>query len=111
MSLRRFIQQINLAFDKQNANSYVKMIFFSSNKEGHSQSTLVKMVVVIKTFTSTNYLAIEARINGFGFPNYEILTYYFDTDLQCIRDVIGEASLDEFNFVGCGDLKAIYTAE
>lgn len=64
---------------------------------------------MIKTFTSTLYVAIESIYKPQGHPSFEVISYLMDTDLDNIKMVIKDESIDPHDIFACGDIKEIFT--
>lgn len=109
LAIKQVLQTIDTQLDYSNRDSNVKIIFFKERKNNSTFQTNYKLVLLIKTFSTTNYLAVEGVYKQIGAPTFEVLTYYFDTNLDNIRSVLGEYTVDPNSFVGCGDVKSIYS--
>lgn len=109
LAIKQVLQSIDTQLDVSNRDSNVKMIFLRERKNNATYQTNYKLVLQIKNFASNNYVAIEGVYKQVGYPTFEVLTYYFDSNLDNIRSVLGEYTVDPNGFVSCGDLKAIYS--
>ena len=109
LAIKKVLQSIDTSLDSTNQNTSAKIIFFKQKKNITSYQTTYKLVVAAKTFTNTNYIAIEGIYKEIGYPPFEVTTYYIDSDIINIRSVLGEYAVDSNGFVGCGDLKSIYS--
>lgn len=109
LAIKQVLQTIDTQLDASNRDSSVKIIFFRERKNNSTFQTNYKLVLQIRTFSANNYVAIEGVYKQVGFPTFEVLTYYFDSNIDNIRSAIGEFSVDPNGFVGCGDVKAIYS--
>lgn len=109
LSIKQFFQAIDTLLDSTNRDSNAKIIFFKEKKNNSTYQTNYKLVIMIKTFSATNFLAIEGLYKQIGFPTFEVLTYYFDSNIENIRSVLSEYTIDPTSFVGCGDVKSIYS--
>jgi len=108
LAIKKVLQSVDTTFDTTNQNTSAKIIFFKQKNCDTSFQTTYKLVVVAKTYTNTNYIAIEGIYKQIGYPTFEVTTYYIDSDIINIRTVLGEYSIDSNGFVGCGDVKSIY---
>lgn len=109
LAIKQVIQTIDSQLDSTNRDSNVKIIFFRERKNNTTFQTNFKLVLQIRTFSSNNYVAIEGVYKQIGFPTFEVLTYYFDSNIDNIRNAISEFTVDPNGFVGCGDVKSIYS--
>lgn len=109
LAIKQVLQTIDTQLDTTNRDSNVKIIFFRERKNSTTFQTNFKLVLQLKTFSTNNYLAVEGLYKQVGFPTFEVLTYYFDSNIENIRSVLAEYTIDPVNFVGCGDVKAIYS--
>ena len=64
---------------------------------------------MIKTFTSTVYVGIESIYKPQGYPSFEVLSYLMDTDLDNIKMVLKDQSIDPHDIFACGDIKEIFS--
>lgn len=108
LALKKFLIAVDLHLDNTNLNTFVKIIFFKETKT--TTGLNVKLVVNFKTFTDTFYAGIEGELRLKGTQKFRLLSYHYDTDLEVIKEVLGEANINANNFIGCGDLKNVYTA-
>lgn len=109
LSIKQVLQSIDTQLDVSNRDSNVKIIFLRERKNNTTFQTNYKLVLQIKNFASNNYLAVEGIYKQVGFPTFEVVTYYFDSNLENIRSALGEYTVDPNGFVGCGDIKSIYS--
>lgn len=109
LSIKQFLQAMDTLLDSTNRDSSAKIIFFKEKKNNTTYQTNYKLVIMLKTFSATNYLAVEGLYKQVGFPTFEVLTYYFDSNIDNIRSVLNEYTVDPTSFVGCGDVKSIYS--
>lgn len=111
LAIKQALQSVDhsLAFDNNNTNA--RIIFLKEQKHNSSFQTSYKLVVQIKSFSNINYLAVEGIYKQVGFPAFEVTTYYMDSDLNNIKDVLEEYGIHENSFIGCGNVKAIYSQE
>lgn len=107
LALKKFLIAIDQHLDKDNLNTFVKIIFFKETKTNTGLN--VKLVVTFKTFTDLFYAGVEGELRNKGNQKFRLLSYHYDTDLNMIKEVLGEPNIDPNNFVGCGNLKEIYT--
>jgi len=107
LALKKFLIAVDLHLDAANINTFVKIIFFKETKT--TTGLNVKLVVLFKTFTDEFYAGIEGELRLKGTQRFRLLSYHYDTDIKSIRDVIGESSINVNNFIGCGNLKEIYS--
>ena len=109
LAIKKVLQTIDTSLDSTNLDSNAKIIFFKEKKNNTTYQTTFKMVIQVKTFSATNYIAIEGVYKQIGFPTFEVITYYVDGNIDNIRNVLNEYLVDPNAFVGCGDIKAIYS--
>lgn len=109
LAIKQILQSIDTQLDVSNRDSNVKIIFLRERKNNSTYQTNYKLVLQIKNFASNNYVAIEGVYKQVGYPTFEVITYYFDSNIENIRSAIGEYTVDPNGFVGCGDIKAIYS--
>jgi len=109
LAIKQVLQTIDSQLDVSNRDSNVKIIFFRERKNSTTFQTNYKLVLQIKGFSSNNYLAVEGVYKQIGFPTFEVITYYFDSNIENIRQAINEYTVDPNGFVGCGDIKSIYS--
>jgi hypothetical protein len=107
LALKKFLIAVDLHLDFNNINTFVKIIFFREVKTTTGLS--VKLVVAFKTFTDEFYAGIEGELRLKGTQRFRLLSYHYDTDIESIKSVLGEKNINVNNFIGCGDLKKIYT--
>lgn len=108
LAIKKLLIAIDLHLDATNTGSFVKIIFFKETKTVTGLN--VKLVALIKTFTDQFYAGVEGELRLKGTKRFRLLSYIYDTDLEMIRQVLGETNINENSFIGCGDLKNIYTA-
>ena len=109
LAIKQVLQGVDAQLDASNRDSAVKTIFFRERRNATTFQSSFKLVLQIKTFSSNNYVAVEGVYRQVGAPAFEVVTYYVDSNLDNVRAVIGEYALDANAFVGCGDVKAIYS--
>lgn len=109
LAIKQMLQIIDTQLDVSNRDSNAKIIFFKEKKNSTTFQTNYKLVIQVKTFSSNNYVAVEGLYKQIGFPTFEVLTYYFDSNIDNIRSILNEYTVDPNNFVGCGDVKSIYS--
>lgn len=108
LAIKKLLIAIDLHLDSTNTGSFVKIIFFKETKTVTGLN--VKLVVLIKTFTEQFYAGVEGELRLKGTQRFRLVNYVFDTDIEMIRQVLGETNIVETSFIGCGNLKDIYTA-
>lgn len=108
LAIKKLLIAIDLHLDATNTGSFVKVIFFKETKTVTGLN--VKFVALIKTFTDQFYAGVEVELRLKGTQRLRLINYIYDTDLEMIRQVLGETNINETSFIGCGDLKNIYTA-
>ena len=108
LAIKKLLIAIDLHLDATNTGTFVKIIFFKETKTVTGLN--VKLVVLIKTFTDQFYAGVEGELRLKGTKRLRLINYHYDTDLEMIRQVLGETNVSETSFIGCGDLKNIYTA-
>ena len=112
LAINLLLKSIASAFDTLNQNTSVKVIFYKENECQENQCeeyiTEVKIVIMIKTFSSTNYLAIEGSQRNIGLAVFDITTYYLDSCLENIKMVLNEYLIDPNGFVNCGNIKSVF---
>lgn len=64
---------------------------------------------MIKTFTSTVYVAIESIYKPQGYPSFELVSYLMDEDLDNIKLVLKDESINPEDIFACGDIKEIFS--
>ena len=109
LAIKQVLQTIDSQLDVTNRDSNVKIIFFRERKNNTTFQTDFKLVLQMKGFSTNNYLAIEGVYKQIGFPTFEVVTYYFDSNIDNIRQAMNEYTIDPNAFVGCGDVKSIYS--
>ena len=109
LAIKQVLQTIDSQLDTTNRDSNVKIIFFKERANQTTFQTNYKLVLQIKGYSSNNYIAIEGVYKQVGFPTFEVITYYFDSNIENIRQAINEYTVDPNGFVGCGDVKSIYS--
>jgi len=107
LALKKFLIAVDMYLDDSNVNTFVKIIYFKETKTVTGLN--VKLVVAFKTFTDQFYAGIEGEMRLKGNQKFRLLSYHFDTDISCIGEILGESNIDVNNFIGCGNLKEIYT--
>ena len=110
LAIKQVLQSVDSQLDGGNRDSAAKIIFFRERKNNATFQTNYKLVLAVKSFAASNYVAVEGVYRQVGAPTFEVLTYYVDSSLENVRSVLGEYSVDANAFVGCGDVKAIYSA-
>lgn len=70
---------------------------------------IYKTVLYIKTFSEEVYVGIEALYKPQGYPSFEVLSYIMDSELENIKLVLKDQSIDPHEFYACGDLKEVFT--
>lgn len=109
LAIKQVLQSVDSQLDFTNRDSNVKIIFFKERKNNSTFQTNYKLVLQVKTFSTNNYIAVEGVYKQVGYPTFEVNTYYIDTDINNVRNVLSEFSIDPNGFVGCGDVKGIYS--
>ena len=109
LSLKKAIQDIDTELDSTNPNSHAKVIFFKESASTTTAQTIVKLVVMLRSFYSTTYVGVSGTYSQIGFPTFAILNYLFDTNLENIRTVMEEPNVNASSVFGCGDVKSIYS--
>ena len=107
LALKKFLIAVDLHLDSNNINTFIKIIFFTETKT--TTGLNVKLVVTFKTFTEEFYAGIEGELRLKGTQRFRLLSYHYDTDIEVIKEVLGETNINVNNFIGCGNLKEIYT--
>lgn len=107
--IKQVLQTVDLALSSNNSQTSAKMIFFKEKRNTNNFQTTYKMVIQIKSFSSNNYLAVEGLYRQMGFPAFEITTYYLDSNLENVKSLLEEYSIDPRMFVGCGNIKSLYS--
>lgn len=107
LAIKKFLIAVDLHLDKDNINTFVKIIFFTETKT--TTGLNVKLIVLFKTFTEQFYAGIEGELRLRGTQRFRLLNYHYDTDIEAVKQVLGETNVDVNNFIGCGNLKEIYT--
>ena len=106
--IREVINSIKDSFDVKNRNTNIKIIFYKEKYNVSTYQTNYKLVVMIKSFSSTNYIAIEGTSKQVGYPSFDVSTYYVDSNIENIKNLMGEYLIDPNGFVACGDVKTIF---
>lgn len=109
LAIKKLLQTVDSSLDTTNRNTNAKVIFFRKRKNARTRQTTYKMVITVKTFTTTNFIAVEGVYKQIGFPTFEVITYYVDNNIENVRKVLGEYTIDPNGFVGCGNIKAIFS--
>jgi len=109
LALKQVLQSVDAQLDVSNRDSAVKVIYFRERRNATTYQTNYKLVLQIKTYSTSNYVAVEGVYKQVGAPAFEVLTYYVDSNLDNVRNVLGEYAIDSNAFVGCGDVKSIYS--
>lgn len=108
LAIRQALQIIDTSLDNTNRHTYGKTIYFQAEESKRPAKTTYKLVIQIKTIKDENYIAVEGEYRERGHPPFKVITYYFDTNLENIEKVMG-VKLDKNAYVGCGDVKKIYS--
>ena len=109
LAIKQALQGVDAQLDAGNRDSAVKTIFFRERRNATTFQSSFKLVLQLKGFSSNNYVAVEGVYRQLGAPAFEVVTYYVDSNLDNVRAVLGEYAIDTNAFVGCGDVKAIYS--
>ena len=109
LAIKQILQSVDSSLAYSNRDTNAKIIFLKEKKNSSTYQTSYKLVAQIKSFSNNNYLAIEGIYKQVGFPAFEIVTYYIDSNLDNIKTVLEEYAIFENAFVGCGDVKSIYS--
>lgn len=109
LAIKQVLQNVNISLSYNNPNTSSKIIFFKEKKNSSTYQTTYKLVTQIKDFSNTNYLAIEGVYRQMAFPAFEVTTYFLDSNLDNIKAVLAEYAIDPNSYVGCGDVKSIYS--
>ena len=64
---------------------------------------------MIKTFTSAIFVGIESVYKTQGHPSFEVISYLMDEDLDNIKLVLKDESIDPEDIFACGDIKEIFS--
>lgn len=108
LAVRQALQILDTSLDHSNRHTFSKVIFFESEELKRPLKTIYKLVVQVKTIRDASYIGVigEYRVNGH--PPFKVSTYYFDSDLSNVEKIMG-VKLDANAYVGCGDVKKIYS--
>ena len=49
---------------------------------------------MLKTFTSTTFVGIESLYKPTGYPSFELISYIMDADIETIRLVLDDQTID-----------------
>ncbi len=109
LSVKKAIQDIDESLDATYPHTYAKVIFFKEVPKPSNFQTLYKIVVQVRTFHTTNYLAVSGLYKQLGSPTFEVTSYLFDSDISNVRTVLEESTVVETGYFGCGDVKSIYS--
>ena len=107
LALKKFLIAVDIHLDTSNNESFVKIIFYKDIKT--ATGVQVKLVVLFKTFTDEFFAAIEGELRLKGTQRFRLQSYHYDTEIANIREILGEPTINVNSFVGCGNLKEIYT--
>lgn len=111
LAIKQVLQNIDSSLAFGNNNTAAKIIFMKEKKNNTTFQTTYKLVAQIKSFSTNNYIAVEGVYKQVGYPAFEVTTYYLDSDLDNIKSILGEFSIDANAYVGCGDVKSIFTQD
>ena len=64
---------------------------------------------MLKTFTSTTFVGIESLYKPTGNPSFELLSYIMDADIDTIRLVLDDQTIDPTQMFACGDIKDVFS--
>lgn len=64
---------------------------------------------MIKTFTSTVFIGVESVYKPQGYPSFELLSYLLDSNLDNIKLVMKDQSIDPNDIFACGDIKEVFS--
>ena len=64
---------------------------------------------MIKTFKGDTYVGIESLYKPQGYPSFELLSYIVDSNLDNIKKVLKDNTIDPHEIFACGDIKQIYS--
>lgn len=109
LALKQLLQGVDAQLDAGNRDSAVRVVFFRERKNSTTFQSNYKLVLQVRTYATNSYIAVEGVYRQVGAPAFEVLTYYVDSDIDRVRSALGESSVDANGFVGCGDVKSIYT--
>lgn len=109
LSLKKAIQDIDTSLDSTNSNTYASSIFFKESTDSTGNQMTYKIAIKIQTFNTVNYLGLTGLYKKIGFPTFQVVNYLLDTDINNIRMVLEEPTVNENGISGCGDVKAIYS--
>lgn len=107
LSLKKFLIAVDQHLENTNQNSFVKIIYLKETRTQNGINT--KLVVAIKTFNDLNFIGVSGELRLKGTQKFRLNSYHYDTDIKNIREILQEPSIDPNNFIGCGNLKDIYT--
>ena len=114
LAVKQYLIIVDKILDAKSRDSFAKIIFFKETKAAVvnpkvKPNVTVKLVALIKVNNENFFVGVRARfINNRKTP-VVIEAYIVDTILANVGLVIGEQTLDENAFVGCGNVKEIYT--
>ncbi len=108
LAVRQALQILDTSLDHTNRHTYAKTIFFETKDSKKPLKTTYKLVVQVKTIKDASYIAVEGEYRQNGHPPFKVLTYYFDSDLSNVEKIMG-VKLDANAYIGCGDVKKIYS--
>ena len=108
LAIRQALQILDTSLDHSNRHTYAKIIFLDQEEIKRPLKTVYKLVVQIKTIKDVTYIGIEAEYRQNGHPPVRVNTYYVDSNLSNVEKIMG-VKLDENAYIGCGDVKKIYS--
>jgi hypothetical protein len=108
LAIRHALQIIDTSLDSTYNHTFAKTIYFDVKEIAKPDKKIYKLVVQVKTIKDQNYIAVEGEYRALGHPSFKVNMYYFDVDLNNVEKVMG-VSLDANAYVGCGDVKKIYS--
>ncbi len=108
LAVRHALQILDTSLDSTNRHTFAKTIYFDKKDLLQPIKSIYKLVIQMKTIKDENYIAVEGEYRQNGHPAFKVNTYYFDSDLANVEKVLG-VKLDKNAYVGCGDVKKIYS--
>lgn len=107
LAIKKMLLNIETNLDSGNQQSFSKIIYF--NERASPQGLFVTVVLKFYTFSASFYVGVYGLLKAKGLPRFQLLNYHYDTDILAVANTLNVATLDDNNFVTCGEVKTIYT--
>ena len=106
-AIKKFNEELSKMFNPQDPNVFVRMFFFKD--ELVNKDRIYKYGIEVKSFTRVVYIAIKLVLGGTNPGVLPEEMFLMTTNPQLLPVVLEAGEIDLKNFLGCGDLKTLFS--